>query len=209
MILSNSKKFIFIKTRKCGGTSIQNTLLPYCNDDDFVTLGFTNLITKRVTQLQEFSNLNDIKKIFKINLDEYYKFAFVRNPYSITLSRFFYQLKQNRINLNPTKEDFNLWVKNDYFVNHKEFNYKGDKFSKFLFNYKNEPIVDFIGKLENVENDFLIIKEKLNINKNLKLNTDNKSNFNNVHYKDWMTEETINLVNKFFEFELSYFNYMY
>lgn len=207
MILSNSRKFIFIKTRKCGGTSIQNTLLPYCNNEDFVTLGFNNLITKNVCPIEEFAELSDIKKKFKINTDEYYKFGFVRNPYSITLSRFFYQIKQNRTSLSPKKEDFNLWAKTEYFVNGKTFNYKGDMFSKFLFNFKKEPIVDFIGKLENVESDFLIVKNKLELDPNLKLNNDNKSNFNDIHYRDWMSDETKDLVKKFFEFELSYFDY--
>jgi hypothetical protein len=87
MILSNSRKFIFIKTRKCGGTSIQNTLLPYCNNYDFVTLGFNNLITKSISPIEEFAELSDVRKKFKINTDEYFKFGFVRNPYSITLSR--------------------------------------------------------------------------------------------------------------------------
>ena len=209
MVISNSRKFIFIKTRKCGGTSIQNTLLPFCNNQDYVTLQFTNLITNKISPIEEFSDLTEVRKKLKINTDEYYKFGFVRNPYSITLSRFFYQIKQKRISLTPTKEKYNLWAKTDYFVSHKKFNYNGDKFSKFLFNFKNEPIVDFIGKLENVEFDFNIVKNKLNLEPNLELKKDNKSNFNNIHYRDWMSEETVELVKKFFEFELLYFNYEY
>lgn len=209
MIVSISKKFIFIKTRKCGGTSIQNTLLPYCDKNDFVTLGFDNLITKRISPIEEFSKLSDVRKRLKIDTSDYYKFGFVRNPYSIVLSRYFYQIKMGRIKGPTNKENFNLWCKDVYFKGGLNHNFMSDKYSNFLFDIHNEPIVDFIGKLENLEEDFKVVKTKLNLDTNLTVRKDNISNNNKTHYSEWMSDETKELVKKFFEFELEYFGYTY
>jgi hypothetical protein len=209
MILSKSKKFIFIKTRKCGGTSIQNTLLPFCNENDIVTVGFRNLKSDRRTSLEEFSPLYDIIRYENIDINEYFKFGFARNPFSITLSRYFYQIKMKRLNDQPSKESFNRWAKNKYFTPKNQFNYLGDGTKHLLFDNKGNQIVDFIGKLENIDEDFEYIKDKLGIDKNVKVNNDNKSNINNVHYRDWVDEETKLLVEKHFKFELDYFKYEY
>lgn len=109
----------------------------------------------------------------------------------------------------PSKENFNKWAKNSYFVLKGQFKYTEDGTRHMLFDKEGKQIVDFIGKLENVNTDFEYIKEKLNLPKDLKANKDNVSNPNKINYKDWMNEETKSLVEKHFAFELERLNYEY
>ena len=37
MIVSHKNRFIFLKTRKTAGTSIEISLRPYCGPDDIIT----------------------------------------------------------------------------------------------------------------------------------------------------------------------------
>lgn len=194
MIISNSKKFIFIKTRKCGGTSIQNTLKKICDSSDFV-------------DLPEFATLEFVKKRKRININDYFTFGFTRNPFSVTLSRYLYDCRLKRVTQEPTKENFNVWAKERYFTKKTIFNYTTDGTRLALFDDSGNQIVDFIGKLENIEQDFEIIKEKLNLDKDLKMTNDNRSNFNNIKYRDWVDDETKNLIEEHFKFELDFFNY--
>ena len=209
MILSHSKKFIFIKTRKCGGTSIQNVLMEFCNEGDFVTKGFRNLMNKGRNPFEEFSSLDEIKKYSTIDLNDYFKFGLARNPFSITLSRYLYQIRMGRLRETPTKDNFNSWVKNIYFNPGKQFNYQGDGTRNLLFDSEGNKIVEFIARLENIESDFEYIKEKLNLDKNVKLKKDNVSNILNINYRDWMDDESKDLVSNNFKFEIDYFNYKF
>ena len=210
MILSNSKKFIFIKTRKCGGTSIQNTLRPFCKIGDVVSKGFfQNAITNIKCSLDEFATLEDVVKSLDVNPDKYFKFGFARNPFSITLSRYLYQIKMGRVQETPSKDNFNRWAKSSYFVPKGQFIYLVDGTRHMLFDKEGTEIVDFIGKLENIAIDFEYIKEKLNLDKNIQIKKDNVSNIKKIHYSDWMNEETRLLVEQHFAFELKHFRYEY
>ena len=77
-----------------------------------------------------------------------------------------------------------------------------------LFDTSLKPIVDFIGKVENINNDFNTIVKKIGL-EDIKLLYVNKSNVNNIDYKNWLNKESIELINKFFDFELEYFKYRY
>tara|TARA_R110000868_G_scaffold87240_4_gene244142 strand:+ start:730 stop:1368 length:639 start_codon:yes stop_codon:yes gene_type:complete len=212
MIVSKSKKFIFLKTRKCGGSSIQNTLQVLCKPGDLVSTGEhtrQSVLPNCGSSLDEFATLDNVVKALDIDLNEYFKFGFARNPFSMTLSRYLYQIKMKRVQEIPSKENFNKWAKNSYFVLEGQFKYTGDGTRHMLFNKEGKQIVDFIGKLENVDTDFEYIKEKLNLPKNLKATKDNVSNPNKINYKDWMNEETKLLVEKHFAFELERLNYEY
>lgn len=92
MIIADSKKLIFIHIYKTGGSSITKLLLPY------ITEGFRSKRTKIAgggwqntwhfdrNQHSKFSDVLPRLEKSGINTDEYFKFVFVRNPYSWILS---------------------------------------------------------------------------------------------------------------------------
>lgn len=71
MIISHKYKFIFIKTRKTAGTSIETYLSPLCEEDDIFTSVGKEKATKKHTErnykglFNPFSGANDIDTVFE------------------------------------------------------------------------------------------------------------------------------------------------
>ena len=120
MIISHTRKFIFIHPHRCGGTSITNSLLPYLGDEDEV-YG----CTREGEVLSEKNRLKNIKKYNKEQggfpwkhltakfakeyvgdeiWDKYFKFTFIRSPWEIHLSN--YSWWKNSKGWDPAPKDF-------------------------------------------------------------------------------------------------------
>lgn len=120
MIISHTRKFIFIHPHRCGGTSITNSLLPYLGDEDEV-YG----CTREGEVLSEKNRLKNIKKYNREQggfpwkhltakfakeyvgdeiWDKYFKFTFIRSPWEIHLSN--YSWWKNSKGWDPAPKDF-------------------------------------------------------------------------------------------------------
>ena len=192
-MLLKDKGALFIHIPKCAGVSIENFF------------GWKGL---RHETLQPYANENPIEL-----LESCFKFVFVRNPWDRMVSWYF---KHSGELYEPkTKEGFLSWVKQGM-PNHwkvvdktdwRERNWDGsnDALSSldFLENDKNIEI-DFIGKVETIDEDMKTICEKLNINYN-KLSHTNKSNRN--HYREYYDEDAKKIVEERLERDLLFFPY--
>ena len=207
MILSVSKKFVFIKTRKCGGTSVQSILKPFCSNDDIVSLGFDNQINlSHPSPLSEFATIEQVKAY--TNIEGFWSFGFSRNPYAIPLSRYLFEIKRGKLNweypysTNTLKKYFNKWCVSTYFE-YGEGSYKKDRWSKLLLDDKSkETKVDTIFRLENFEESINYISKRLKL-PHLKLEKVNVSNTENYNFLEWNSKTTNKLIERYFELELS------
>lgn len=182
MLISKTKKFIFIHIPKNAGQSISSTLLKYCVSDN--TKFVINLIGPRNylrinTKLEKYLNFTLYEHNFKDHeraymvLDtlkddyaNYFKFAFVRNPWDRLFSRYNYALKNvrhyNHKFIKRNFSSFNEYVEWDCLKNPNK------KYQKeFILNHHGEKIVDFIGKFENLENDFKKVCESIGVNEKI------------------------------------------
>jgi len=153
------------------------------------------------------------KKIFsKRTFNSYYKFSFVRNPWDRLVSTYFF-LKADGItkkdklwseNNLGKYNDFNVfvseWLTEENISNSLHFQHQ----HSFLENEKGEIKIDFIGRVENIEEDFETIVARLNINRSLK-NT-NKSK-RKKDYKQYYNEESKAVVAKVYHKDIELFNY--
>jgi len=176
MIISHSKKFIFVHIYKTGGTSVTSLFLPYARLVEKIS-GYYWFSRKSISLLNRIFNLNDngnkwingvhkhasaceIKKyIGKQKFDSFFKFAFVRNPFDWQVSLYHY-IKQSK-----GHRDFSVANKMSFkdFVL-REIDNQAPLQSDFLTDKKGDIIVDFIGYTEDVNKSLKYISDKLNIN---------------------------------------------
>lgn len=162
----NKTGSIFIHIPKAAGTSVSHAL--YGVDPGH-------------HKLSKYEDRN-IKKYTR-----YFKFTIVREPLSRLASTFYYLKKRDAINHDTSHpfnflakydslEDFILYGLNDEIV-------KGNYFfwsqTHYLQNLNGDIDVDYYGKMENLDADFLHICQKLNVNATLgKKNINSKSSGN-------------------------------
>ena len=212
MIISHKHKFIFFKTRKTAGTSLQIALSEFCGEDDIIT-GSHKFYGKETEEHFEGVNmdkfwtdhphpeLEQTRKFLGEDIwNSYFKFAFVRNPYEIAVSRYFWE-RRGKLKMNDcSKDNFKVWIKNE--LNNKSHDW--------LWPYiaTDHIELDFIGRYENIQEDTDYICNILKL-PNLTLGK-NKSGYRDKnHYTEYYDDEIKNIVSNFFQKDLKLFNYSF
>lgn len=202
MILSHKYKFAFCHIPKTGGSSITHSMKEMCgyytsNIKSIPTSEcciFKNSIEYRNSEdLFQHAEYGDLKKYLEDigkNIDDYFVFTFVRNPWDRYVSSYEYGKRayikcyKNDWGKPAYDNDFEGWIKNIPYSGQR--NYIKD----FPFNY--------IGKMENMEYELENIRQILQTRTaNVKLNKVKPIVINaNPHadYRSYYTEETKNLV---------------
>ena len=187
MIISPKYKFVFIATPKTGSTSIHNTLLNCVKDK--------NLINESTSDLGDNKHLSCPKLIEQYpQYKDYFKFAFVRNPWYRVVSWYFFCKKSPFVSRNTLNISFKKFIetRSDIWRASKQFQYE---FTKKC---------DFIGKTENFQEDFDVISDRIGIERQ-KLPHNNKSK--HKHYTEYYNEETKQIVAEVFTKDIEYFRY--
>lgn len=227
-MISNKYKCIFVHIPKTGGQSIENfflslhglswenrsPLLLRFNEDpklgperlahlmaaEYVRLGYTSQ--------SEFSN--------------YYKFAFVRNPFARLVSEWKYRNHDKSMSF-KTFVMTNLPPKSSYTDAYRhiipQYNY--------VYDNKGELLVDYIGKLENFQKDFDHICSNLDITDSSlpHINSTNRTNKTGLrdklknllklkntqqnHYSDYYDDELVGVVSDMYKKDLEAFEYSF
>lgn len=189
-MLDITKKFIFIHIPKTGGTSITKFLYPNFSDERLRTYS------------KKHFYISDYIKEGVVNLDEFFKFAFVRNPYERALSHYFY-LAVDRL-----EPRYKITYSSFY-----DFARKIDIKCRYsqpqadcLLDEKGKLCVDFVGKFENLQEDFNFICDKISAPRQ-KLPHINKTN--HKHYSQYCDDRTLELIQKMYAKDFEYFDYEY
>ena len=112
--------------------------------------------------LDTHTNAKEYKDFLGHDYDNFFTFTFVRNPFDWQVSMYFFMKEQKNHFQHEiiNNLDFNEYI--DWRVN-EDFQLQ----KSFVIDENNELIVDFIGKLENIDRDFNYVQERLNIKTNL------------------------------------------
>jgi len=159
----------------------------------------------------------------------YFKFAFVRNPWDRAVSRYFYvkanSKKKERIKRyrNSTFEEYVRDENNEFFLDTKRYakSFPGrrvhlekimKKYSPFenqldwITDENGKVLINFIGRFENLDRDFKTICQKIGIPP-VSLKHTNKSK--HKHYSKYYNKETRKIIAEKYCRDIEYFGYKF
>lgn len=221
MLISHKHKFIFLHNYKVAGMSITKALSSYALVDspktslislfiDYCGLnnifnGLTGTGLDRLTSKYCYSkhiNASELKDSMPDkHFNRYFKFGFVRNPWDWQVSLYSYMKNkvdhhQHHLIKNMSFEDYIEWRVNEDLHLQKSF----------FYDSSDNCLVDFIGKLENIESEVEQISKKINIKINLPHVNKSKRKRD---YKTYYNSNTRKMIEQHFEEDIRLFNYQY
>jgi len=206
MIVSHKNKFIFIATPKTGTTSVENTL-GYLRE----RVDFSKRPRERQNPIIKHAKLSDIKRCSILPLGKYFSFSFSRNLWDRHVSIYFYYKKMIKKwgNGNAPDEWMNVYQRYVDIIgkseSFEEFVTKRPDFCELQTYWLNDGI-DFIGKMENIQNDFDFICRKIKIPK-MTLPTLNSTN--RKAYTEYYNSKTEAIVAKAYKEDIEYLGYKF
>lgn len=149
---------------------------------------------------------NRHRKVF----NSYFKFAFVRNPWDKALSFYYYNARRNWDRYPFSKKnapDFNSFIK-DWYIKGTRRGFHHLSHSPCLdwISDKNGVIVDFVGKFENLQEDFNSIFDAIGLPPT---DLPKKNRSVHEHYSNYYNQESIDIIAKMYNKDVEYFNYDY
>lgn len=169
MIISHKYQFIFLKTNKTAGTSIEIALSKFCGSDDIITpissedeairrrLGYQGQQNYLADGFYNHISAKEIKtRIGKKVWQSYYKFCFERNPWDRIISLYYWC---NQSEPRPTLAEF---IRSDAPLLLKKKGYE-------LYTIDGKIAVDKLCKFENISEELEQIRNKVGIPEKLEL----------------------------------------
>jgi len=206
MFINHDRKFIFIKTRKTAGSSVEKFLLDcstnediVCSDQPYEKIKSINLKNKHKNKHRGHMSWHWIKKYYIGNKwDEYFKFTIERNSWDKVVSLYHWQLK--------TEPQHDITSFENYVVKKKHLYNKKDW---HLYAANDIPIVDFVIDYNNLNQDLAFVCKKLNIPytnqiTNIKYKSETRIEKN---YKKFYNNETKEIIRNIYKKEIDYFRY--
>jgi len=154
------------------------------------------------------------KRVFgPVKFKKYFKFTFVRNPYSRLLSAYRFLKKggfcekdrlwaeQNLAQYNSFRDFVHGWLTEETVM---EYNHFIPQFV-FVCDRSLEPEVDFIGRFETIDEDFEKICKKLNISRSLK--NHNQGPEKEAHWSTFYSKEEFEKVSRIYRKDFELFGY--
>lgn len=233
MIVSHKNKFIFIKTAKTAGTSMAMYLSQFCGEGDLITnlkkeevkylkdLGYqipgrlrTQIETLKLDIWKSYKYFRPDPKIMKTtsrkvtkNLsayaakmylgneiwNSYFKFCFERNPFDKAVSLYYWH----------TRDLLNRPEINEYILGLGQ-----SRLSNWhVYTIDDQIVMDFVGRYENLDEDTIMIAEKLSFPNHLLPRAKGNARTNHQHYSQILNLETRRYIEKTCAKEIETFKY--
>ena len=195
MVISDTHKYIFIACQKTGSTSIRTILLK--EPDTIEGLLHRNCVKSR-------------KLVGPEKWDKYFTFAFVRNPWDRQVSIFFQWRKEEALRYRDTKDDsFRKWIECNIGMNNCPC-------YKFIYDDSGKQLTKFIGRYENLVEDFNRVCKRLNIGPIKLPNLLNRPEKDKIHYREYYRKrngqldlDLIDMVHDKWIKDVDYFDYKF
>lgn len=213
MIISHKYKYIFLKTNKTAGTSIEIALSKFCGEDDVITpispedeemrrlLGYKGPqnYQSNDTNEGEFYNhipAKEIKELISSEVwDNYFKFCFERNPWDRFVSLYYWRYKSE------PRPSITKFLETSIPLALKRRGYD-------VYTINSKVVVDRICRFEHLPKELEKIRSELNIPEELELPRA-KVNFrkNKSSYREILNDKERAKIASLFIDEITLFGY--
>ena len=208
-------KCVYVHIPKTGGTSIEKIFYEILHKEkpsmtsrsDFeYFLGWDG----EHKLWMQHATMQQINDLYEKDVSEYFKFAFVRNPYERAVSD--WKFLRGRSNKKWRSKTFLKYLNCDGYFKRMLSDKKNKStridhtYSQFDFLYSKDGkcLVDFIGKFENLQEDFNTICDKMGIARKT-LPYSKKQKYKN--YTEYYDDETREIVAEKYAKDIEYFGY--
>lgn len=203
MIISIRKRFVFVHIPKTAGSSIYQALRPFNDAPDTDENRHLELsaICSRYGYLA-LENENEVPPNGPQTglgpLGDFFKFAFVRNPWDRVLSMYCYRLQNQEI---PPHVSFYEFV-----MNRRSYPFGMHREQVALIKDPGRGMVmDFIGRFENLQQDWQEIQRRLDISAGLP----HFKQTRHRHYRTYYNQELIEEVSRMYPQDIELLEYQF
>lgn len=193
-------KIIFVHIPRTGGSSMENQLMKQLNVGEHSRFVFeiNNPVPNRVVGHYKLSDYS-----YYVNLDDYYTFSIVRNPWDLLVSYYEYFRKKDKTDIVNvisllSFEEFIIYL------DKLKLKHKVTNFDEWIT--VGNKSVNFVAKLENLNDDYKIICNQLDIEYKqiVKSNTSTRNT-----YTEYYNSKTKDIVFNLFKNDIIRYGYEY
>lgn len=217
-ILSHEHRFLFIHVAKTGGRSVNQTLAKYCRRTERFN---TRKLDPNVDVLGRKIALEIRPQATADQWNQYFKFAFVRNPWDRAVSMYrhirmsremnatgkmrYLDEITRRLRIQPEEFSFEVFVK--AVLRDRVFdNYHWDQQIHCFTDESGRNLFDFIGRFESLQCDFEMVCRRIGF----PLKTlPHHNRTQREHYSGYYTDETSQIVADVYRDDIAMFDYAF
>jgi hypothetical protein len=231
MILSHKHKFIYIKTNKTASSSVEIALSQVCGPDDIITptagefmamrgdsparnwrlehplVPRRSLIRRLLGRPERYYHPTvgyyEHMPAWRVKAyagdeiwNSYFKFTFERNPWDRQISWWLHRTRAKKVR--PEFEAFMTANKRKAYVNNWD-----------LYTLDGKVAMDFVGRYENLSDDFDAVLKRLGLEGALTLPVSNTTDRGGKNYQSYYNERTRAMVADWYAPEIEYFGYTF
>lgn len=212
MLYDPKRKFIFIHIWKTGGESMVAALRDAC------PIYFSNRYVNKAIRLtpeisstligwrarlvcgQHLTAHEARHEMPTETFDSAFKFAFVRNPWDWQVSNYAYALQTPAHGQHEIIRDLGSFER----YIHYQYEQCAPSQSSFIFGPDGEPLIDFVGRFETLQDDFQTVCDRIGVQAELPvLNASNRRR----DWRSYYTNETRDLIADLFQRDIKQFGY--
>lgn len=216
MLLSVKYNFLFVHIAKTGGTSVRAALAPLRWRDpmyipQFIASRLSHATGHRIaSKLPRHARIIAAKEMLPQELfDRLFKFAFVRNPWDLQVSSW-HHLRRERPQLVEHLTDFKdfiLWKLDPERPYQYHIDTSIERQTDYLKDLDGTILVDFIGKYENLHEDYEEACRRIGI-KPPKLPHKRQAK-DRKDYRSYYDDKTADLILEYFSSDIKEFDYSF
>lgn len=214
MIVSHKHKFIFLKTNKTAGTSIEIALSAICGPDDIITpisdedeatrqsmcsIGPQNYQAVGKKDLYNHASAKEVKAFVGDDIwQDYFKFCIERNPWDRVVSLYFWRESARK----GEKRGISDFIAEEGALSILR------KRGMELYSIDGEIAVDKVCRFEELESDLSSVLNKLGVTSKLNLpRAKSKSRSDRRSYREILSPQDKDAIHALFEKEIKLLNY--